>query len=186
MVTHPATIRQEFYDDPNRFVLDDPIIEKITDSKKVGKQFHKPLAKVIINKLAKDFTIASFSAKEIDAFGIGKLNRLLPIKLVDQFMFKPGYVIVDKIQGFHSLNYHGQAVPFYCVPNADHDYFCVSCASIVAKAVRDTFMTDHPKAKLYRFNTNAGYGTKYHIDAIREHGILDIHRRSFLKRFNLG
>ncbi|MDO4754319.1 MAG: ribonuclease HII, partial [Bacillota bacterium] len=60
----------------------------------------------------------------------------------------------------------------------------IAAASIVAKVYRDALMTeDDGKHPEYGFAAHKGYGTKRHMDAIRTHGILEEHRRSFLKKF---
>ena len=61
----------------------------------------------------------------------------------------------------------------------------ISAASIIAKTFRDMLMDklDH-RYPGYGFAKHKGYGTKAHYEAIQAHGILPIHRRSFLK--NLG
>ena len=62
--------------------------------------------------------------------------------------------------------------------------YSIACASIVAKVTRDKYMDDqaliYPQ---YGFEKNKGYGTKTHIDAIREYGITPLHRRTFVTHF---
>lgn len=57
----------------------------------------------------------------------------------------------------------------------------ISFASIVAKVERDALMRElaikHPE---YGFESHKGYGTKRHFDAIKKHGMLSFHRRSFI------
>jgi len=56
----------------------------------------------------------------------------------------------------------------------------VSAASILAKVSRDRYMCKiAPLYPNYNFEKHKGYGTKAHIEAIKEHGYSDIHRRSF-------
>jgi ribonuclease HII len=61
----------------------------------------------------------------------------------------------------------------------------ISLASIMAKVWRDRIMQKYDEQhQEYDFSHNVGYGTKKHYEAIREHGILSIHRRLFLKNLN--
>ena len=57
----------------------------------------------------------------------------------------------------------------------------ISFAAIVAKVERDTLMKElgekHPE---YGFENHKGYGTKKHFEAIKKHGMLSFHRRSFI------
>lgn len=56
----------------------------------------------------------------------------------------------------------------------------ISAASIVAKVTRDRMMHSwHEKYPQYGFSKHKGYGTKFHIDAIRKYGPCEIHRKSF-------
>jgi ribonuclease HII len=58
----------------------------------------------------------------------------------------------------------------------------ISLASVAAKVTRDRFMKQAAaKYPEYGFEVHKGYGTKAHRDAIKKHGLSDIHRRSFIK-----
>ena len=60
----------------------------------------------------------------------------------------------------------------------------IAAASVLAKVTRDRLMLEYAeKYPEYSFEKHKGYGTKLHYDAIREHGISEIHRPSFLKNF---
>ena len=56
----------------------------------------------------------------------------------------------------------------------------VSAASILAKVTHDRAIIEASKRyPMYGFEKHKGYGTKAHIEAIKEHGYCDLHRRSF-------
>ena len=60
----------------------------------------------------------------------------------------------------------------------------IAAASILAKVTRDHMMAEYDSLyPQYGFAKHKGYGTKTHLDAIREYGMCPIHRRSFLKKF---
>ena len=60
----------------------------------------------------------------------------------------------------------------------------IAAASILAKVTRDEIMEEfHKKYPQYNFVSHKGYGTKAHFEALRKFGMLPIHRRSFLKKF---
>ena len=64
----------------------------------------------------------------------------------------------------------------------DENSISIAAASIVAKVTRDNMMSEfHEKYPYYGFDKNKGYGTKAHYEGIANHGICEIHRRSFLK-----
>jgi ribonuclease HII len=70
-----------------------------------------------------------------------------------------------------------------CLVNADNIRLAVAAASILAKDERDTYMKQlvqkHPHLEHYGIEKNKGYGTKAHLDGIRNHGYTEFHRRSF-------
>jgi hypothetical protein len=58
--------------------------------------------------------------------------------------------------------------------------FTIASSSIIAKVTRDRMMMEYDKVfPKYGFASHKGYGTKYHIEAIRENGATCIHRKSF-------
>lgn len=66
------------------------------------------------------------------------------------------------------------------VVDGDALSFSIACASVIAKVTRDRLMREaDEKYPLYGFAKHKGYGTKFHIDRLREHGPCEIHRRSF-------
>ena len=60
----------------------------------------------------------------------------------------------------------------------------IASASILAKVTRDRLMTEYDSLyPEYGFARHKGYGTKVHIEAIKEYGPCPIHRRTFIKNF---
>ena len=75
-------------------------------------------------------------------------------------------------------------VPHITVEKGDNTYSFIAAASILAKNAHDEYMLDlcekYPELKIrYFLHENVGYGTKKHLDGIREHGITQWHRKSF-------
>ena len=65
----------------------------------------------------------------------------------------------------------------------DATSYAIACASIIAKVYRDRLMAEYAvKYPNYDFENNVGYGTKKHIEGIKENGITPIHRLSFLSK----
>ena len=59
----------------------------------------------------------------------------------------------------------------------------ISAASVLAKVARDRYMRELAvKYPQYAFEQHKGYGTKLHYEKLAEHGISDVHRRTFLKK----
>lgn len=58
----------------------------------------------------------------------------------------------------------------------------IMLASVAAKVTRDRHMTELAEQyPLYGFERHKGYGTAFHYDALRQHGLCDLHRRSFIR-----
>lgn len=80
-----------------------------------------------------------------------------------------GHIIPAKLQGKSRALKKGDSLSL-----------SIACASIIAKVYRDTYMqelaTAHPH---YGWESNMGYGSKKHMDAIKTHGITEHHRKSF-------
>eukprot|EP00752_Nemacystus_decipiens_P008809 g7861.t1 len=90
-----------------------------------------------------------------------------PFVLVDGNFTPPGLAEVDS----------------QCVIGGDGLEYCIAAASIIAKVTRDRLMIEFGERwPVYGFERHKGYGTRAHRDAIREHGMVEIHRRSFLKK----
>ena len=75
-------------------------------------------------------------------------------------------------------------IPHICVEGGDNTYASIAAASILAKVERDEYIMkmckEHPELNTYYdLESNKGYGTKKHMDGIREHGISEWHRKSF-------
>jgi ribonuclease HII len=74
-------------------------------------------------------------------------------------------------------------IPQTSIIKGDEKSVSIAAASIVAKVTRDKMMVEfHKEYPYYSFNNNKGYGTKAHYEGISEHGLCEIHRRSFLKK----
>ncbi len=70
--------------------------------------------------------------------------------------------------------------PVQTIIKGDTLSISIAAASILAKVTRDQLMTElHAQHPHYGWETNAGYGTKEHVEAIARHGITDHHRKSF-------
>ncbi|MCH1963340.1 ribonuclease HII [Clostridium perfringens] len=153
----------------------DDIILYINDSKKLSEHKREELSEIIKEK-ALSYSISMCDSKEIDEKGIGYCNNEVFIKACEGLSIKPDLVLSDGylIKNFNGENKH--------VIKGDTKSACIACASIIAKVYRDNIMKEyHKKYPQYDFEKNVGYGTKTHVDALKEVGPTEIHRMSFLK-----
>ena len=77
-----------------------------------------------------------------------------------------------------------QTLPHTCIEGGDNKYCAIAAASILAKVERDRYIEElcnenHDLDEMYGLLKNKGYGTKKHIDGIKEHGITKWHRKSY-------
>ncbi|MEK9200711.1 MAG: ribonuclease HII [Patescibacteria group bacterium] len=143
---------------------------KLKDSKKLTARQREKLYNEIFEK-AEIVKIEMISVRQINSRGIGWANKEVFRRLIRQV--RADEYIVDgnlKIKGATS------------VVKADNKYPEVMAASIIAKVTRDRLMKKlHEKHPKYGWVTNVGYGTKFHICAIRDHGSIRYHREVFVQ-----
>ncbi len=152
------------------------IIAGVTDSKKLTEKKREELAKIIKEK-AVAFSIYEVSQEEIDEINILNAVKKCMTMAVKNLSVKPDITIVDGLDTGLDIN------AFYLV-KADLKSYTVACASILAKVYRDNLMKDYAKEYAeYGFEKHKGYGTKAHIDKIKEIGPCKLHRRTFIKNF---
>ncbi|MHC1721240.1 MAG: ribonuclease HII [Clostridiaceae bacterium] len=150
------------------------IILGIKDSKKLSPHVREELAEIIKDK-ALCYNIHEFSNDVIDEKGISWCNNEVLMNAAVNLSIKPQLVISDgyPIKGIKIRNEFSI--------KGDSKSASIACASIVAKVYRDNLMKDYSLVyPEYGFESNAGYGTKEHTDAIKKFGITKIHRKSFL------
>lgn len=152
------------------------IIEGIDDSKKVSAKKRESLYEIIKEK-AIAYSIAEISPEEIDEINILNATKKCMKMAVEGLKVTPEIVLVDAV----NLDL---SVPTEAIIKGDLKSYTIGAASILAKVYRDKLMEEYSKEYPdYGFDRNAGYGTKEHIDKIKEIGPCKIHRRSFIKNF---
>jgi ribonuclease HII len=77
-----------------------------------------------------------------------------------------------------------ETIPYDFIEGGDNKYSAIAAASILAKVERDKYIEELCVAnpdlvEKYSLDTNKGYGSKKHLDGIKEHGITVWHRRTF-------
>ncbi|MBF0329444.1 MAG: ribonuclease HII [Nitrospirae bacterium] len=150
-------------------------IEGVRDSKKVPKAEREALF-LEIKESASAIGIGIVDADDIDRINILNATRLAMCKAVSSMRFKPDVLLIDAVI-LPALDI--RQVP---IIKGDAKSAAIAAASIIAKVTRDQMMLEyHDKYPEYFFNKHKGYGTKTHIDMIKQHGPCPIHRKSFQK-----
>lgn len=146
----------------------------LNDSKQVGKS-HRDTLRSIIEKEALFWAVASCSPQEIDQINILNASILAMHRALDQLGTKPQFIAVDGNR-FKPWD----DVPHKTEIKGDGRFLHIAAASILAKTHRDKLMDQlHEESPMYAWNSNAGYPTAAHRDAIRLHGITQHHRKTF-------
>ncbi len=132
--------------------------------------------------VAKEWGLAwatgSATAQEIDKIGIMSALGLAASRALQKLGVTPDVLILDGNSSFLVEEDNGPRVVTRV--KADQDCACVSAASVIAKVERDSLMTElHQQFPHYGWEGNKGYGAKVHTDAIKSHGLTDLHRKSW-------
>lgn len=152
------------------------IIDGVNDSKKLSEKKREALFDVIREKSI-SYSIASASVEEIEELNILNATMLAMKRAVEELKVPADYAMID---GNHlpKLNIDSEFVI-----KGDSKSMSIACASILAKVSRDRLLCEYAeKYPQYHFEKHKGYGTKAHIEALKEFGPCPIHRPSFLKK----
>jgi ribonuclease HII len=148
-------------------------IEGLADSKKLSEKQRDHLAP-IIRERALAWAVAYAGVDEIDELNILQATLLAMKRAVQALHIQPQQVLVD------GLYCPQTGIPSQAIVKGDSKVAAISAASILAKTARDELMLKlHEQYPQYGFDGHKGYPTAAHIAALREHGVSDVHRRSF-------
>lgn len=154
----------------------------IKDSKKLSEKQRDIAYKLIIDN-AIAYSVKASSVKIIDKYNITEATFIAMHKCLDDLIVNQKqdikHILVDgnTFRGYNNIKYE-------CVTKGDNTYTCIAAAAIIAKVERDKYMKKlHELFPQYDFFSNKGYGTQTHINAIKEHGIIQAHRKLFVKNF---
>lgn len=148
--------------------------ELLNDSKKLTAKKRYAFREEI-ERDAIAWAVGIVTPEEIDKINILNASFLAMHRALDQLQVRPEAVIVD---GNRFKPY--QDLPSTTIVKGDGKYLSIAAASILAKTYRDDYMLslaeEYPQ---YDWQSNMGYPTKKHRQAILEHGITPYHRKSY-------
>lgn len=157
-------------------ILKDPLstaLVDVRDSKELSHVVRERLYDLIIENCL-SFSIIEVSAIQIDDIGLHKSNIQAMRRAVMSLSQAPDYVLTD------GYPIPGLAIANLAVWKGDKVAISISAASIIAKVYRDRIMVNFDRVyPEYGFAHHKGYITASHTEAIRQHGVLPIHRKSF-------
>jgi|TARA_B110000967_G_scaffold159198_1_gene164762 ribonuclease HII len=161
-------------------ILNKSINKKLLkDSKILSKKKREKL--FILIKKNSVWAIGKASVKEIERINILHASLLAMKRAIEKLKKKPSLVLIDGNKLPDLKNYN-----LKYVIKGDQKIPSISAASIVAKVSRDRFITTlSKKFKNYGWDTNSGYGTKKHLNALKKFGVTKHHRKTFSPILNL-
>lgn len=154
------------------------MIEGVNDSKKVSEKKREELYDKILEE-AISYGVGIIDHNKIDEINILNATKLGLTTSLQELKVKPNLILVDALNKIDTLG-----IPYKSIIKGDALCYSISCASIIAKVTRDRIMREWDEIyPMYGFINHKGYGTAFHIQAIKEYGLCPIHRRSFTKNF---
>lgn len=146
----------------------------LNDSKQLTEKRRNELRE-IIKRDAVAWAVGVVTPEEIDSINILNASILAMHRALDLLSVRPEAVIVDgnRFKPYRDL-------PYTTIVKGDGKYLSIAAASILAKTYRDDYMAslaaEYPQ---YDWQSNKGYPTRKHREAIRQYGITPYHRRSY-------
>ena len=156
----------------------------LNDSKKLTDRRRHALREQIEGD-ALAWAVGFVTPDEIDRINIFHASFLAMHRAIDQLQLRPEALIIDgnrfdPYRVGEGLPDEGKTLPYTCIVKGDAKYQSIAAASILAKTYRDDYMDalalQYPA---YDWQSNKGYPTRKHREAIRLHGITPFHRRSY-------
>ena len=143
------------------------INEKINDSKKLSEKKRELLYDEIINN-ALSYGVGIVDSKRIDEINIYEATKEAMHLAISQLKVDYDLILTD------AMKLKDEKVDVIDIIKGDAKCQCIAAASIIAKVTRDRILLDmDQKYPEYGFKSHKGYGTKKHVEAIKEHGIID-------------
>jgi ribonuclease HII len=148
-------------------------IPGLKDSKLLAPRRREALA-IAIRQDARAWAVASATVEEIDRLNILQATLLAMRRAVERLEVDPDEAWID---GDHCPRLACKA---RAVIGGDRSVPQISAASILAKTARDAEMLRlHGRYPHYRLDRHKGYPTPEHLALLAQHGVCEIHRRSF-------
>ena len=148
-------------------------LELLNDSKQLTdkqRQYLRPL----IEQHARAWAVVEVTAEEIDRINILNASIIGMQRALDQLTIRPQHILVDGNK-WKPYVPEGEVmqVPATTVVKGDGKYLSIAAASVLAKTYRDDYMMRlHDQYPQYHWDTNMGYPTKAHYEAIRQYGTI--------------
>ena len=165
---------------PNEFPDEDYL--NIKDSKKLSRKKRDQMRKYI-ESVAIDYAVEYAEPKEIDKLNILHATMATMHRALDKLSVIPSNIVVDGNYFKMYSDKDNSIIPHQLIKGGDNKYRNIAAASILSKCYHDDYIDEllekEPDLLKYGWQTNMGYGTKTHMEAIKKYGITKYHRKSF-------
>ena len=162
----------------------------VKDSKKFSSKKKLNEVAAYIKEKALGWAVAYADERVIDAINIRNATHQAMHDAIKQVLAKQTkknenvILLVDGNDFTPFIPADATPVSHVCIEGGDNAYSCIAAASILAKVARDDYIVELCAQEpdliaRYDLVKNKGYGTKKHMDGIREYGITQWHRKSF-------
>ncbi len=149
----------------------------LKDSKLLTKGKRAKLLPAII-KLSASWGLGQASAKEIDSLGIRKATEKAMLRAIHKLTIKPSLVLIDGSLPLRLWEGNQESLV-----RGESKSPAIAAASVLAKESRDEVIKRLAKEfPGYGLETNVGYGTSNHREALVKSGATKLHRQSFLSK----
>ncbi len=155
-------------------------LDMLNDSKQLSDK-ERYYLRPLIEQYARAWAVVEVTAEEIDRINILNASIIGMQRALDKLTIVPEHIIVDGNKWKPYIP-EGKVmeIPARTVVKGDGKYLSIAAASVLAKTYRDDYMLRlHEQYPKYHWDTNMGYPTKAHYEAIRQYGITPYHRKSF-------
>ena len=158
---------------PKHTLFEHAKLEGVNDSKKLSAKKRALYYKQVL-EIAVSIGLGVASVAEIDSVNILQATKLAMKRAIDDLDVVPEYLLIDHLMLDLELPQRG-------IVKGDEKSLSIAAASIVAKEVRDKMMQEMGKKyPAYGFESNVGYATLAHREALIEYGYIEgVHRKSF-------
>ena len=155
-------------------------LEMLNDSNQLTDK-ERSYLRPMIEQYARSWAVVEVTAEEIDRINILNASIIGMQRALAKLSVTPQHIIVDGNKWKPYIP-EGQVmeIPARTVVKGDGKYLSIAAASVLAKTYRDEYMLRlHEQYPQYHWDTNMGYPTKAHYEAIRQYGITPYHRKTF-------
>ena len=152
------------------------MIKYVKDSKKLSRKRRLEVYNFLIKNV--EYGLGVVNNDVIDKINILEATKLAMRKAVNNLSTKPDLLVIDGCGWENKFD-----IESVSIVKGDNKYYSIAAASIIAKVSHDLAILDDINnnigLKKYGLETNMGYGTKKHIEAIKLYGHTNSHRKSF-------